>query len=145
MTTPLSVQTVDARSPGELGELFATRFANGDLAGLTALFEPGALMPTNYGMATGTDRIREALKGYINSGARLKFTRTIAFEATDVALIHNEWTMQLAGGKEIGGVTAEVARRQPDGTWKYLINSPDGAALLTSPSQQTPRQENPPG
>ena len=25
--------------------------------------------------------------------------------------------------------TAEVARRQPDGTWRYLIDNPDGAVL----------------
>ncbi len=128
---------MNARSPGELGELFATRFASGDLPGLTALYETGALMPTNYGTAVGADRIREVLQGYINSGASLKFIRTIAFEAGDVALIHNEWMMQLAGGKQLGGVTAEVARRQPDGTWRYLINSPDGAALLAGSGPET--------
>ncbi len=122
---------MNARKPTELGELFVSRFAAGDLPGLVALFEADALMPTSYGTATGTDRIHEMLKGYIDSGSRLRFKRAIAFESGDVALIQNEWTMQLEGGKELSGVTAEVARRQPDGTWKYLINSPDGAALLT--------------
>ena len=136
---------MSARKPGELGELFASRFASGDLAGLAALFESGALMPTNYGTAAGTGRIREVLQGYINSGASLKFTRTTVFEAADVALIHNEWTMNLAGGKQISGITAEVARRQPDGTWKYLINSPDGVALLASSSLRAAPLENPPG
>ncbi len=123
---------MNAREPTELAMLFVSRFASGDLPGLVALYEAGALMPTNYGTATGTERIHEVLKGYINSGARLQFKRAIAFEAGDVALIQNEWTMQLADGKQLSGITAEVARRQPDGTWLYLINSPDGAALLTS-------------
>jgi ketosteroid isomerase-like protein len=123
---------MNARKPTELGQLFVTRFASGDLPGLMALYEAGALMPTSYGTATGTERIHAVLNGYINSGARLQFTRAIAFEAGDVALIQNEWTMQLADGRQLSGVTAEVARRQADGTWKYLINSPDGAALLTS-------------
>ncbi len=122
---------MNALKPAELGELFVSRFATGDLPGLAALFEPGALMLTSYGTATGTDGVREALKGYIDSGARLRYLKAISFESGDVALIQNEWTMQLAGGMELSGVTAEVARRQPDGTWKYLISSPDGAALLT--------------
>ncbi len=29
---------------------------------------------------------------------------------------------------ELHGSTAEVARRQPDGTWKYVFDHPFGAA-----------------
>lgn len=28
------------------------------------------------------------------------------------------------------GATAEVVRRQADGSWKYVIDNPDGSALL---------------
>ena len=28
------------------------------------------------------------------------------------------------------GVTAEIVRRQPDGTWKYAIDNPWGGAVL---------------
>ena len=29
------------------------------------------------------------------------------------------------------GATAEVVRRQPDGSWKCIIDNPDGTALLS--------------
>ena len=52
------------------------------------------------------------------------------FPAGDLALIHTPWTMHMPNGSSSEGATAEVVRRQADGTWKYIIDNPDGTALL---------------
>ena len=119
-----------ARSAADLIRLFSERFAAGDTDGLLTLYEAEALFPTHHGTARGADEIRTVLQGYIESGAALDFDRQVAFETGDLALIQNAWTLTTAGGDKATGVTVEVARKQPDGTWKYVIDSPDGAALL---------------
>jgi len=35
-----------------------------------------------------------------------------------------------SGAEAMEGVTAEIVRRQSDGTWKYLIDNPWGGAVL---------------
>ena len=38
------------------------------------------------------------------------------------------------GDDEMSATTAEVARRQADGTWRYLIDNPHGAGVLAGES-----------
>lgn len=46
----------------------------------------------------------------------------------DLALCQGEWTLQrvdpAGAASEIVGRSVEVLRRQPDGTWCYLIDDP---------------------
>ncbi len=119
-----------ATTAGELIGLFAERFATGDIDGLLELYEEGAVFPTHHTIARGDDQIRAVLQGYVDSGAKLRFDRQVAFETGDIALVQNAWTLTMVSGEEATGVTVEIARRQPDGPWKYVIDSPDGAALL---------------
>jgi ketosteroid isomerase-like protein len=61
-----------------------------------------------------------------------------AIEAGDLAILSNEWTLT-AGDQSLSAVTAEVARRQPDGGWLYVVDHPfasleaeEAAALATA-------------
>ncbi len=94
------------------------------------LYEENAVFPNHHGTFTGSEQIRPVLQGYIDSGARIEFNRQVAFETVGIALVQNGWTLTTTGGDVVTGVSVEVAREQADGTWKYVIDSPDGAALL---------------
>lgn len=117
-------------SPKDPIGLFSERFAAGDIDALLELSEENAVFPNHHTTAQGTDQIRAVLQGYIDSGATLKFEGQVAFETGDLALVQNGWKLTTAAGDEVSGITVEIARRQPDGLWKYVIDSPDGAALL---------------
>jgi ketosteroid isomerase-like protein len=52
------------------------------------------------------------------------------FAAGDLALVHGSWTMAFPDGRTAEGATAEVLRRSTDGTWKFVIDNPDGPALI---------------
>ena len=119
-----------AREPAEASRLFERYFADGDLDGLMSLYEEDAVFPTPHGTSTGHDEIRATLKAYVDSGAKLAFGESLVFSAGDLALIHTAWTMQMPDGSAPAGATAEVVRRQSDGSWKYIIDNPDGTALL---------------
>ena len=118
-----------ARAKDLIG-LFSERFSKADIEGLLDLYEDGAVFPTHHGTANGIVQIRAVLQGYIDSGAKLVFTDQVAFETGDLALVQNAWTLTTASGDMATGVTVEIARKQSDGNWKYVIDSPDGAALL---------------
>jgi ketosteroid isomerase-like protein len=120
-----------ADEPGEASTLFERCFADGDLDGLMSLYEEGAVFPTPHGTSTGHDEIRATLKAYLDSGAKLVFGESLVFAADDLALIHTPWTMRMPDGSTPEGATAEVVRRQSDGSWKYVIDNPDGTALLS--------------
>jgi ketosteroid isomerase-like protein len=104
--------------PDELERLFVARADAGDLDGLLALFEPDAVLVDGDGVARGGDGLRAALAAML--AAQDHFTlgeQRPALVAGDLAL-----TSTLLAD---GALTAEVARRHPDGTWRWLIDVPD--------------------
>ena len=116
--------------PAETSRLFERYFADGDLDGLMSLYEEDAVFPTPHGTSTGHDEIRATLRASLESGAQLEFGDSLVFSSGNLALIHTPWTMRMPDGSTPGGATAEVVRRQSDGAWKYVIDNPDGTALL---------------
>ena len=102
--------------PEDLEHLFVERANAGDVEGLLALYEPDAVMAVPPGnVAIGREAIRQALSDFVASGVQLTLgDQQPALRVGDLAL----------GSTRLvdGGVTAEVARRQPDGTWRWVID-----------------------
>jgi ketosteroid isomerase-like protein len=112
-----------AREPENLGDFFIERANAGDVEGLVALYEPGAVLAFPPGrVSVGHDEIRAAYTDLLAS--RPVFSpagQRPALRNGDLALT----STRLPGG----GTTVEVARRQPDGTWLWAIDQP---SLLSS-------------
>ncbi len=121
---------MDVRQPAEAGKAFETLFAAGDLEGLMELYEPDAVFTNARGAHVGSVAIRNVLQGYLNTGASIRTNDSVAFEAGELALVHWSWTMAFPDGRTAEGATAEVLRKQADGTWKFVIDNPDGPALI---------------
>ena len=83
------------------------------------------MFPNHHGTHKGAEQIRPVLQGYVDSGAKIEFNLQVSFETGDIALVQNAWTLTTSGGDEVTGVSVEVARRQSDGSWKYV--EPSGA------------------
>jgi uncharacterized protein (TIGR02246 family) len=97
---------------------------NQDLDGLMALYAPDATMVLPDGSTvTGTEAIREQWAGLLAMKGRMTLRSRYAIEAGDLAILSNEWTFT-AGDQTMGATTAEVARRQADGGWLYVIDHP---------------------
>ncbi len=106
-----------ALRPEDLDRLFLERANAGDVDGVVDLYEPGAVLVVPPGrLAVGTEAIREVYAGLLTA-ARPRFTGVIrpAVRAGDIALTSTVRT---------GNATVEVARRQPDGSWRWLIDQP---------------------
>ncbi len=97
---------------------------NQDLDGLMALYtERSSMVVLDGSVVTGLDPIREQWSWVLSMNARMTLRSRFAIEAGDLALLSNEWTLH-AGDEVMSAVTAEVAERQPDGGWLYLIDHP---------------------
>jgi uncharacterized protein (TIGR02246 family) len=95
-----------------------------DLERLVALYAEDARLVTMDGsVAEGRDAIREQYAGFLAMEGRVTVRTRHAIEMGDLALLSNEWTFR-AGDEVMSATTAEVARRQPDGSWLYIIDHP---------------------
>jgi uncharacterized protein (TIGR02246 family) len=122
-----------AHTPTEAIELVSERISAGDLDGALAMYEPDAAFTPQPGqMVVGTAAIRQALEGFTVLRPKLAGQVEKVIESGDVALVLNRWTLDGTapdGARiEMGGLSADVLRRQPDGRWLVLIDDPWGGA-----------------
>lgn len=115
-----------AAEPEELGRHFVERANAGDLEGLVAVYEEGAVVAFPPGeVSVGHEEIRRAYAELL--AARPRFAPgepQPTLRRGDVALT----STKIVGG----GQTVEVARRQPDGTWRWAIDNPLFVPALTA-------------
>jgi ketosteroid isomerase-like protein len=122
-----------ATAPSQVIEEFARLFAAGDIEGLVnACYEDDAMFMPEPGTATisGKAALREVIKAFVDTKGTLKILATSDFQNGDIALTHTHWRLDIPGADAMEGQTAEVVRRQPDGSWKYVIDNPWGSAVL---------------
>lgn len=130
MTGKESSTPARARTPEEVHRLWADYFVAGDLDAMVSLYEPDATLAAGRGACvTGHRAIREVLAGFIAIRRTFEIEIGRALQSGDIALIASSW--RLEGERhgepyESSGRTADVVRRQPDGSWLYVIDSPYG-------------------
>lgn len=103
----------------------------GDLDSLTKLYEPYAVFATQPGELTkGLSGIREALSNFVAAKGRLDLKVTRVLEGGDLALVVSVWSFVGTGPDgqplKLSGKSADVLRRQEDGTWRFVIDNPWG-------------------
>jgi ketosteroid isomerase-like protein len=107
-----------ARDPQDLARLLVSRQRAGDADGMAALYALDAVLDCGSGtLARGRDAIRAFYAGVVASGRKFELgDQRPAILNGDVALT----STRLPNGV----VTAEIARRQTDGTWLWVIDQP---------------------
>ena len=105
-----------AKQPNDLEVFFVERANAGDIEGLMALYEPNAMVANGDREVTiGLDQIREYLVRLLESCPQLEPSEQApALCSGDLALTSSRLRN--------GDITAEVARRQPDGNWLWVID-----------------------
>ena len=104
--------------------LFCDAFNRGDLEALVALYEPDAVLVISGQAVVGHGAIREAYQRMLASRGRMELeTRSVVESGEGLAVLHAGWTLH-SSGSTARGVSTEVVRRQPDGTWLFVIDEP---------------------
>jgi uncharacterized protein (TIGR02246 family) len=109
---------------------FEAAFNAGDIDALLALYEPEAVFVARGGeILRGHDEIRIAFERMFAAKIRIHLETAGIVEGVEgLVLMHGCWTLtgtQADGTPlETMGTSAEVLRRQPDGSWRYAIDNP---------------------
>ena len=105
-----------ARNPNDLEKYFVERANAGDVDGLVALYESNAVLVCDDGAAcVGMERIREFFVEYLRGRPRFEpSAQAEAICAGDLALTSSRHSN--------GDVSVEIARRQPDGNWLWVVD-----------------------
>ena len=109
-----------AQQPEDLARLFVERGNAGDAEGLAALYEPDAVVGFPPGQVTVG---REAIRALYEQMLATKPVFTL--EAPLPTLRHGDLALTATRSADNTGVRAQVARRQPDGTWLRIIDRPE--------------------
>ena len=114
--------------PQEIHQAVEDAFNAKDLDGLVALYESDARMVAPDGaVAIGTDAIREQWQFALAMNAPMRVRTRFCIEIGDVALLRNDWNLD-SPDMEMASSACEVVRRQPDGSWRYIVDHPFGAS-----------------
>lgn len=103
----------------------------GNLDALMTLYEPGAAFATQPGhLNHGSPGIRQALAGFVAMNGTLDLDVTRVLEVGDLALVTTTWSFAGHGADgtpvKLAAKSADVLRRQPDGSWRFVIDNPWG-------------------
>jgi len=124
---------MSARNPRDVDLLVIEALNAGDVEAAVALYERDAtFVPEPGKLAAGQEAIREAINGFLALKPRLTIEVTQVVESGDLALLASSWTLKGTAPDgtpiEMASHSAEVVRRQPDGTWKFVIDNPFAGA-----------------
>lgn len=107
-----------AQTPQDLSRLLVERLNAGDVDGLVALYEPDAVLALPQGrIAKGAAQIHAAYEQIVSD------LPPVVPGQQQVTLLHGDLALTSTRLSN-GDTTAEVARRQPDGTWRWVLDQP---------------------
>jgi uncharacterized protein (TIGR02246 family) len=109
-----------AKRPEDLTRLFVERANAGDAAGIAELYEPDAVMAYPPGGQTvGRDAIRELWEKVLANRPHFEPETPLP------TLISGDLALTSTAPKDDAGARAQVARRQPDGSWLRVLDQPE--------------------
>jgi uncharacterized protein (TIGR02246 family) len=121
--------------PEDLIREFIATFNSGDLEGLARdLYEEDVVVVPGPGteVMLGRAAVVRGLEPVLATGGKMSLVSVVAIRNGDLALTHTKVRLTLPGQAPVEPPvgSAEIARRQSDGTWRYVIDNSLGPAIL---------------
>ncbi len=115
-----------AQTPEQLDTIFQQAMTIGDLDAIMALYEPGAVFANQSGeLSSGIDAVRQEIAPFAAMKPDFKLQVEKVITAGDIAVMYSQWSMTTPD--QMSGRSVEVARRQADGTWLFVVDDPFAA------------------
>lgn len=135
MTTGSALTAPDREAIQATIDRLVAAFSAGDLDQVLASYEPGAVLVAEPGRpVSGAAELRAFFARFVALAPRFTFHDVEIFQAGDIAVHLNRWTMDgtMPDGTPAvqGGLSVAVVRRQADGRWLIAIDDPFGDHIL---------------
>ena len=112
-----------ARTPEEICQLFQRYMAEGDVDALLGIYDPEVVfLNRSAEPKQGREALRQELAPLAAAKTIFQFHIRQVIQAGDIALMHTEWNV--SGPQPMSQYAIEVARKQADGSWCWLIGDP---------------------
>lgn len=112
-----------AKDPKDICLLFQQAMADGDLESALNLYDSEAVFVKQTGEVTkGKQALKAELAPLAGRKPRFVYNVKQVIETGEIALMHTEWNV--SGTEPLTVYAIEVARRQPDSTWRWPIGDP---------------------
>jgi uncharacterized protein (TIGR02246 family) len=113
-------------TPEAINAAFAAGYNARDVEALAALYEHDAVVTNPDGSkAVGVEAIRAHIGHLVELGGVMTSRNRYAIPNGDLALVGADWEIDFADGRDrVVGRSAELVRRQPDGSWRYVVDHP---------------------
>jgi ketosteroid isomerase-like protein len=120
---------VSARTISELHERLTSAINSGNVDDILELYEDDATFIFARAPVSGKAAIKAAFLEFLALNPRFRIESSTALEGGgDLALLEARWAWDGSGPTgfpmRMTGTSREVARRGPDGNWRYAIDDP---------------------
>lgn len=117
---------------GQHPAVFAAAFNSGSPQAVAGVYEDAAVFVPSPGTPVSGGELMAANAEFQALGLPIEVRTRHSYVADDIALLIVDWVIDGPGpGGEhvhIEGTATDVARRGPDGLWRYVIDNPFGTA-----------------
>lgn len=106
----------------------AAAYNTGDLSTVLSMYDThGVIVAEPNNPVGGTQKFEAAVKAILSIKGKMEIKTVYCLEADDVAVGRSEWSIRDGNETKVAAKGIELLKRQPDGTWKVVIDHAFGA------------------
>ena len=136
-SSEFAVKFIPAYNPEDCDRILIDAMEKGDIETSVALYEPDAVLLTESGDLMKVDAIRKHNEEFISMKTKTTIDdiRTVISGDGSLATTRMKCTTVYRDPKSGNQIrlltnTVEVLRKQPDGTWRFVIDDPFGGTRI---------------
>jgi len=118
----------------EVHSLLADAYNTGDLATVLSIYDVnGIIVADPANPVSGKEKFTEAVKAILSIKGTMEIKTVYCLQTGDIAVGRSEWSIKEGNETKVSAKGVEVMKRQPNGTWKVVIDHAfGGEANLTA-------------